>query len=157
MEECQNLKKDLINARQEEQDSEDVSADVEHSREINTDDENDLDEAEKFRDYILGDEGEENTKIEKDEEEEEEEEEGDLKMILVSGSRENVIFFWDHESGVAVDKIMLASNQSSSKRLCPGIFITAAWVNPTKIVANSVSGHVYEWNLSFFYRGSMVR
>ncbi|XP_065090276.1 protein rigor mortis isoform X2 [Ochlerotatus camptorhynchus] len=152
LEECQNLKEDLINARQQqEQDSEDVADDAEKPHEINTDDENELDEAEKFRDFIIvDDEGKEDAEEVKDDEEE-----GDLKMILVTGSRENAIFFWDHESGVAIDKIMLASKQSSNNRL--GIFITAAWMNPTKIVANNASGNVYEWNLSFFYRASRVR
>lgn len=154
LEECQNLKKDLDEARQreKEQPADDTAEDAERAREINTDDENELDEAEKFRDFIIVDEeGKEDVKPEHDDEE------GETRMILVTGSRENVIFFWDHETGVAVDKIMLSSNQHSNKRLFPGIFITVAWVNPSKIVANNVSGHVYEWNLSFFYRGSRVR
>lgn len=153
LEECRTFKEDLIIARQQqEEDTEDAADDAEKPHEINTDDENELDEAEKFRDFIIvDDEGKEGAAAAKDEEEE-----GDLKMILVTGSRENVIFFWNHESGVAVDKIMLASNQSS-KRLCPGIFITAAWVNPSKIVANNVLGHVYEWDLSFFYRASQIK
>lgn len=155
LEECQNLKKDLAEARQREKEDQDddVADDVERAHEINTDDENELDEAEKFRDFIIVDgEGQEGTKDEQNEEEE-----GEPRMILVTGSRENVIFLWDHESGVAVDKIMLASNQNLNKRLFAGIFITVAWVSPTKIVANNVSGHVYEWNLSFFYRASRVR
>ncbi|KXJ76949.1 hypothetical protein RP20_CCG008598 [Aedes albopictus] len=158
LEECQSLKKDLAEARQREKehqddDDDDVAEDAERSREMNTDDEAELDEAEKFRDFIIvDDQGQEGPADAKNEDEE-----GEPKMILVTGSRENVIFFWDHETGVPVDKIMLASNQNSNKRLFPGIFITVAWVNPTKIVANNVSGHVFEWNLSFFYQGSRIR
>ncbi|XP_062546175.1 protein rigor mortis [Armigeres subalbatus] len=155
LEECQNLKKDLDEARQKEKENpnDDAAEDAERPGEINTDDENELDEAEKFRDFIIVDEdGKEGVEHEKDDEEE-----GETRMILVTGSRENVIFFWDHDTGLAVDKIMLASNQHSNKRLFPGIFITVAWVNPSKVVANTVSGHVFEWNLSFFYQGSRVR
>ncbi|XP_055634618.1 protein rigor mortis [Toxorhynchites rutilus septentrionalis] len=151
LEACQNLKQDIIKANQE-PDAEDLPDDVEQPQDCNTDEENELDEAEKLRDFIIVDKDESQV----DPPEEAQEDEGRLMTVLLSGSRENVLYFWDYESGVVIDKLYLP-NSHTSKRLCPGIFTTAVWLNPRKVIANNVSGHVFEWSVSFVLRGTRIR
>lgn len=157
LEECQNLKQDIIKAK-EEQDLDDDTEEGETQAAANTDDENELDEAEKLRDYIIVDgDGKEKIKSGSDEEKEAEpEDEGVMRTVMVSGSRENIVYFWDYQSGLQIDRIILP-NTGANKRLTTGIFVTPAFVNPWKVVANTNAGHVFEWTISFRFRGNRVR
>ncbi|XP_058815393.1 protein rigor mortis-like isoform X2 [Topomyia yanbarensis] len=163
LEACQNLKEDIIKAKQEDEAAEDESGqpaddETEGAHALNTDDENELDEAEKLRDFIIVDgEGKEKRKSGSEEEsEEEQKEEGTPRIVLASSSRENIIHFWNYYSGVSIDKVSLP-NSNVSKRLCPGTFITAVWLNESKIVANSITGNVFEWKVSFYFQGPSIR
>ncbi|XP_055539791.1 protein rigor mortis isoform X2 [Wyeomyia smithii] len=170
LEACQNLKEDIIKAKEQDdqEGNESDSPQDESARQasmLNTDDENDLDEAEKLRDFIIVDgDGKEKEKSGSDEDEEdgdgqkeEMEQEGSPMLVLITSGRENVICFWNYEAGVIIDRIILPNSQVS-KRLCTaGAFITAVWVNPSTIVANSVTGNIFAWKVSFHMRGPSVK
>ncbi|XP_055597200.1 protein rigor mortis [Uranotaenia lowii] len=153
LEACQSLKQDIIEAQKQENEEDDDALGDESRPLINTDDENELDDAEKLRDYIIvDDEGKE-----KQESAESNKSQNELaRLIMVTGSREQSIYFWDVESGVAIDRVF---NQTSSsfKKMSPSTFITVAWINPEKIVANNQSGHVFEWKVNFRFRATRVR
>ncbi|XP_038109419.1 protein rigor mortis [Culex quinquefasciatus] len=151
LEECQNLKKDIIKAKEEQDlEGEEDEGEGEKQAATNSDDENELDEAEKLRDYIIVDgDGEE-------EQDAEPKKEAVMRTIIVSGSRENIIFFWDYKTGLQIDRIVLHSS-GANKRMTPGIFITPVFANPWKVVANTNVGHVFEWTISFSFRDTQVR
>uniref|UniRef100_A0A2M4AFL4 Putative wd40 domain protein n=1 Tax=Anopheles triannulatus TaxID=58253 RepID=A0A2M4AFL4_9DIPT len=146
---CQNLKEDILEAAarregEDEDDDERVSGE-----ELNTDDENELDDCEKLRDYVVVDSDEEELGAQ-DGEEEEEEDAAERKLILVTGSRENVVWFWDFETGLPIDKVTMQSDVS--KRLCNTIFINAVWLDENHIVANNAAGQVFESKVQFVRR-----
>lgn len=158
LEECQNLKKDIIKAKeeqeQEQEGAEDGQDEGEKHEATNTDDENELDEAEKLRDYIIVDD--DGKAKSGSEEEQEAQDEGVLRTVMVSGSRENIVYFWDYESALQIDRIIL-QNLSANKRLSTGMFVTPVFANPWKVVVNTNAGQVFEWTVSFMFRGTKVR
>ncbi|XP_053694685.1 protein rigor mortis [Sabethes cyaneus] len=164
LEACRNLKEEIMKAKERDDAEDDKHEGPEdkptgRGSALNTDDENDLDEAEKLRDFIIVDgEGKEKQKCGSDEDlNEETENEETQMMVLVTSGRENVICFWNYESGVIIDRVILP-NSNVSKRLCTaGAFITAVWVNPYTVVANSVTGNIFAWKVSFCLRGQTVK
>uniref|UniRef100_A0A182SWX3 Gem-associated protein 5 first beta-propeller domain-containing protein n=1 Tax=Anopheles maculatus TaxID=74869 RepID=A0A182SWX3_9DIPT len=102
LEACENLKEDILKAANRRDEEEENDETGERSAiaqaEFNTDDENELDDCEKLRDYVVvgNDDGEANAELN------EEHDEVDYKLILVSGSRENIVWFWDYETGLPI-------------------------------------------------------
>ncbi|XP_058451329.1 protein rigor mortis isoform X2 [Malaya genurostris] len=162
LEACQNLKEDIIKAKLEDEADEDHSQrdvdETEGAHTLNSDEENELEYADKLKDFIIIDgEGKEEPKSDsEDESEDEQKETGTPRIVLATTSRENVIHFWNFDSGVAIDRVTLPNNQVS-RRLCPGTFITAVWLDDSRIVANSITGNVFEWKVSFYFRGPSIK
>ncbi|ETN57926.1 hypothetical protein AND_010499 [Anopheles darlingi] len=143
LEACQNLKEDIMEAAARRDDEDDDDDERVSGEELNTDDENELDDCEKLRDYVVVDSEEEELEAGVAEEDEAVE----RKLILVTGSRENVIWFWDFETGLPIDKVILQSDVS--KRLCNTTFINAVWLDENHIVANNAAGQVFESKIQF--------
>ncbi|XP_049280865.1 protein rigor mortis isoform X2 [Anopheles funestus] len=154
LEACENLKEDIIkaaNRRDEDEEEDDIG---EQSgivpEEFNTDDENELDDCEKLRDYVVVDNEEQGV----DEEADEEQDELEYKLILVSGSRENMIWFWDYETGLPIDKITVPS--IANARLCDTSFTNAVWIDESHVVANNSNGQVIEWKVEFKFKNERL-
>ncbi|XP_050100042.1 protein rigor mortis [Anopheles aquasalis] len=145
LEACQNLKEDIMEAAARREDDEDDDDERVSGEELNTDDENDLDDCEKLRDYVVVDSDEEELGAE--DAAEVEEDAVERKLILVTGSRENVIWFWDFETGLPIDKVTMQCD--GSKRLCNTTFINAVWLDECHIVANNAAGQVFENKVQF--------
>uniref|UniRef100_A0A182MVR0 Uncharacterized protein n=1 Tax=Anopheles culicifacies TaxID=139723 RepID=A0A182MVR0_9DIPT len=152
LEACENLKEDILKAANRRDEDEDEIADSSAlaPEEFNTDDENELDDCEKLRDYVVV--GNEDHVA--DEEVDDEQDELECKLILVSGSRENVLWFWDYDSGLPIDKITVPSNANA--RLCDTAFTTAVWIDESHVVANNSNGQVIEWKVEFKFKNERL-
>ncbi|XP_050072568.1 protein rigor mortis [Anopheles maculipalpis] len=155
LEACENLKEDILKAASRREDEEEDDEALERSAlaqgEFNTDDENELDDCEKLRDYVVvGDDDAREVNVETDEEDDK----VDYKLILVSGSRENIVWFWDYETGLPIDKIVVPS--ISTARLCDTSFTNAVWLDESYIVANNANGQVIEWKVEFKYKNDRL-
>uniref|UniRef100_A0A182WA53 Uncharacterized protein n=1 Tax=Anopheles minimus TaxID=112268 RepID=A0A182WA53_9DIPT len=150
LEACENLKEDILKAanRRDEDEDEDEIADSSAlaPEEFNTDDENELDDCEKLRDYVVIDN--------EDQVADEEEDDLECKLILVSGSRENVLWFWDYETGLPIDKIIVPS--VANARLCDTSFTNAVWIDESHVVANNSNGQVIEWKVEFMFKNERL-
>uniref|UniRef100_A0A182U7X9 Uncharacterized protein n=1 Tax=Anopheles melas TaxID=34690 RepID=A0A182U7X9_9DIPT len=156
LEACENLKEDILKAanRRDEEEEEDDEAGEQSTlaqEDFNTDDENDLDDCEKLRDYVVVD----NEDREAEEEPLDNREEFESKLILVSGSRENVVWFWDYETGLPIDKIVIPSETNG--RLCDTLFTNAVWMDESHIVANTSNGQVIEWKVEFKFKNDRLQ
>uniref|UniRef100_A0A182Q7I2 WD repeat-containing protein 55 homolog n=1 Tax=Anopheles farauti TaxID=69004 RepID=A0A182Q7I2_9DIPT len=157
LEACENLKEDILKAatrREEDDEDENDDGTVERSHivqeDFNTDDENELDDCEKLRDYVVVDkEQEDNPDLDVDEDETE------RKLILVSGSRENTIWFWDYDTGLPIDKIVVPC--VANARLCDTLFTNVVWLDESHIVANNSNGQVIEWKVDFAFRNDRLQ
>ncbi|XP_052863974.1 protein rigor mortis [Anopheles cruzii] len=76
------------------------------------------------------------------------------KLIIVSGSREQNIFFWDYETGLPIGKVVIQPD--TSKRLCNTIFTNAVWLDERHVVANTPSGGVVEWKVEAYRKNNFV-
>uniref|UniRef100_A0A182K4Q5 WD repeat-containing protein 55 homolog n=1 Tax=Anopheles christyi TaxID=43041 RepID=A0A182K4Q5_9DIPT len=156
LEACENLKEDILKAAnrrddEEEEDEEVVERSAIAQDDFNTDDENDLDDCEKLRDYVVVDSADREAEVEP----EDEREDYESKLILVSGSRENVVWFWDYETGLPIDKIVIPSDANA--RLCDTLFTTVVWVDESHVVANNSNGQVIEWKVAFKYKNDRLQ
>uniref|UniRef100_A0A182PCI0 Uncharacterized protein n=1 Tax=Anopheles epiroticus TaxID=199890 RepID=A0A182PCI0_9DIPT len=157
LEACENLKEDMLkaaNRRDNDEEEEDDDEVGEQStigqHEFNTDDENDLDDCEKLRDYVVVN----NEDRDVDEELEDGREEYESKLILVTGSRENVVWFWDYDSGLPIDKLIIPS--VATAKMCDTLFTTAVWMDESHVVANNSNGQVFEWKVDFKYKNERL-
>uniref|UniRef100_A0A182YIM0 WD_REPEATS_REGION domain-containing protein n=1 Tax=Anopheles stephensi TaxID=30069 RepID=A0A182YIM0_ANOST len=150
LEACENLKEDILQAANRRDEEEEEYETGERSaivqEEFNTDDENELDDCEKLRDYVVVGNEDREANVETDEEHDE----VDYKLILVSGGRENAVWFFDYETGLPIGKIVVPS--VASARLCDTYFTNAVWIDESHIVANSSNGQVIEWKVEFKYK-----
>ncbi|XP_052893811.1 protein rigor mortis [Anopheles moucheti] len=150
LEACENLKEDILkaaNRRDEEEEEDDIGDQSGLTPEdFNTDDENELADCEKLRDYVVVDN--------EDQRADEERDEFECKLILVSGSRENVLWFWDYETGLPIDKIIVPS--IANARLCDTSFTNAVWIDESHVVANNSNGQVIEWTVEFKFKNERL-
>ncbi|XP_053665284.1 protein rigor mortis [Anopheles marshallii] len=150
LEACENLKEDMLKAanRRDEEEEEDDTGDQSGLApdQFNTDDENELDDCEKLRDYVVIDNDDQRADDVRDEFE--------IKLILVTGSRENVLWFWDYETGLAIDKIIVPS--IANARLCNTSFTNAVWIDESHVVANNSNGQVIEWKVEFKFKNECL-
>uniref|UniRef100_A0A182NPW3 Uncharacterized protein n=1 Tax=Anopheles dirus TaxID=7168 RepID=A0A182NPW3_9DIPT len=158
LEACENLKDDILKAatRREDDDEDDENDDGAGERstiaqeDFNTDDENELDDCEKLRDYVV---------IDKEHGDNPEGDVGDDEMehrlVLVSGSRENTIWFWDYETGLPIDKLSVPC--VANARLCDTSFTNVVWLDECHIVANNSNGQVIEWKVHFTSRNDRLQ
>ncbi|XP_058062846.1 protein rigor mortis [Anopheles bellator] len=156
LEACQNLKEDILKAatrRNQDESESDDEGEEEHTPEFNTDDENELDDCEQQRDCgrVSGDDGD---KHEGELSDDSEDDNYERKLIIVSGSREQNIFFWDYETGLPIGKVVVQAD--TPKRLCNTIFTNAVWLDERHIVANTSSGSVVEWKVEAYRKNNFV-
>ncbi|XP_053673892.1 protein rigor mortis [Anopheles nili] len=158
LEACENLKEDILKAanRRDDDESDEDAENLEQSginqEAFNTDDENDLDDCEKLRDYIVVNNEDEHDPDTVDESLTEAFVEQERKLILVTGSREKAIWFWDYETGLPIDKVYVPSDASA--RLCNTIFTNAVWLDESRVVANTSAGHVIDWKVEITHNDS---
>ncbi|KFB49251.1 AGAP010152-PA-like protein [Anopheles sinensis] len=160
LEACENLKEDILKAATRRDDEDEEEGDEDggdrshiHQEEFNTDDENELDDCEKLRDYVVVDN--DGDRSEGNEDGQSEEEGYETKLIIVSSSREVYLWFWDYETGLPIDKIGMPSN--SHDVLCNANFTTAIWLNEQRVVAHNFNGNVIEWKVNFSFKNNTIR
>uniref|UniRef100_A0A182JMI9 Uncharacterized protein n=1 Tax=Anopheles atroparvus TaxID=41427 RepID=A0A182JMI9_ANOAO len=163
LEACENLKDDIMKAatRREEDEDEDEDEVGEqsqlHQDSFNTDDENELDDCEKLRDYVVVDNDAENSEVpDEDRPGEPDEDAFETRIILFSTSRDHHVWFWDYDTALPVDKIVLPRS-SSHDAICGADFINAVWLDENHVAVNNPNGNVIEWKVNFSFKNGRVR
>ncbi|XP_058126017.1 protein rigor mortis isoform X1 [Anopheles coustani] len=163
LEACENLKEDILKAATKRDDEDQEDDDEEggdrshiHQEEFNTDDENELDDCEKLRDYVVIDNDDDRSEGNEDVQSGVSEEDGyETKLIIVSASREVYLWFWDYDTGLPIDKIVMPFSHNDC--ICNAHFSTAIWLNEQRVVAHNGNGNVLEWKVNFSFKNNTIR